>query len=103
MSWRATGLLTVMLTVAMDTHIVKEHVYSFGTGLLQCRIQRLYGLVVVGSIKPKLFHVLHFCITSSKPWEGGGGISVKRKEMGERRGRGGGEEEERRREGGGEE
>ena len=70
------GLLSVMLTVAMDTHIVKEHVYSFGTGLLQCRIQRLYGLVVVGSVKPKLFQVLHFCVTSSKPWEWEGVITV---------------------------
>ena len=54
---------------------------------VECLIQRLY--VVVGSVKPKLFQVLHFCITSSKTWEGGG-WRRRRKKRGWRGGGGGG-------------
>ena len=57
------------MQLGLDTHIIEEHVDSVGAGLLQCLIQRLNRLVVIGCIKAKLFQVLHLGVTASKPLE----------------------------------
>ena len=54
-------------------HVIKEHVYSIRACFLQSFIERLHGLVVVGSIKTKLFKIFHLRIGASKPWGGGRG------------------------------
>ena len=64
-------------------HVIKEHVYSIGAGFLQSFIERLHGLVVVGSIKTKLFKIFHLRISASKPWGGGRGKETVEDKMGE--------------------
>ena len=74
-------------------HIIKEHVYSIGAGFLQSFIERLHRLVVVGSIKTKLFEIFHLRIGASKPWKGGRRREERRRRRRiKERKRGGGEE-----------
>ena len=67
-----TGITVVSYIVALPTHVVKEHVNSFGASFLERVCQRAHLLVVVSSIIANALQVLHLLITACKtcgqPW-----------------------------------